>query len=258
MNSLIDTHAHLYLDAFSGEYDEVTQRAVAAGVHTILLPNIDRSSVAPMLELYKKYPGVYRIMTGLHPTSVKADWEEELDAVLSLLEDYEPAAVGEAGIDLYWDKTFEEEQKAAFIRQIDYAMAKSLPLVIHSRNSLDIILAMLKPYTGKVSGVFHCFPGSVQQAKKAVDAGFMLGIGGVVTYKNSKMAEVAALLPLQSIVLETDAPFLSPQSERGRRNESANIAAIAAFIAGLRNIGADEVAAITTLNAQKLFKLNQK
>ena len=252
---LIDTHAHTYLEQFEGDYEKVTQRAIDAGIKKILLPNIDMSSVQPMLDLQKKFPETYRIMTGLHPTSVKENWQEELKNIFTTLADLQPAAVGETGIDLYWDKTFFEQQKHAFVAQIEFALKKDLPIVIHSRNSLDIIIEILKPYVGKLSGVFHCFPGSVQQAKKVTDMGFYLGIGGVVTYKNAKMADVAAYLPLDALVLETDAPYLTPQQERGKRNESAFIRHIAEFIAERRMVSADEVAEATTSNAYKLFKL---
>lgn len=257
MSTYVDTHAHLYLEHFSSDIAEVTQRAESAGVKTILLPNIDRSSVDPMLELSRKYPGNYRIMTGLHPTSVKENWKEELDYVLTLLQHENPVAVGETGIDLYWDKTYIEEQKQAFDIQIEYAKKNQLPIVIHSRNSLELIMDILKPHKGTVTGVFHCFPGSVQQAKKVVDMGFLLGIGGVVTYKNSKMADVAAYLPPETLLLETDAPFLTPQQERGNRNESSFIPLIAGFIAERRNISREIMAEITTANAEKLFGLKK-
>jgi len=257
MSKYIDTHAHLYLEPFSSDIDEVTRRAGDAGVQMILLPNIDQTSVLPMRELSKKYPAIYRVMTGLHPTSVKENWREELDSVFHALQDENPVAVGETGIDLYWDKTFIEEQKQAFEVQIDYAKQHSLPLVIHSRNSLDLIIDILKPHKGSVTGVFHCFPGSVQQAKKVADMGFLLGIGGVATYKNAKMADVAAYLPSETLLLETDAPFLTPQQERGKRNESAFIPLIAGFIAARRNISTEMLAEITTSNAEKLFGLKK-
>ena len=254
---LIDTHAHTYLEQFDGEHEIVTNRAVDSGVKRILLPNIDNSSIIPMTDLCNSYPHVYSIMTGMHPTSVKGNWKSELENILFSLEKNNPVAVGETGIDLYWDKTFVEEQKDAFVMQIEYAKQKDLPLVIHSRNSLDLIIDILKPYKGKIKGVFHCFPGSVQQAKKVYESGFLLGIGGVVTYKNSKMSDVAAYLPDESIILETDAPFLTPAGQRGKRNESAFISEIAEFIAQKRNTTAEHVAEFTTNNAKRLFRLTE-
>ena len=253
--NLIDTHAHTYLEQFEGDYINVTQRAIDAGVTKILLPNVDLTSVKPMLDLYISYTNTYSVMTGLHPTSVKENWKEELNNIISAIHDYKPVAVGEIGIDLYWDKTYFDQQKEAFITQIEYAKEKQLPIVIHSRNSLDIIIDLIKPYKGDIKGVFHCFPGSVQQAKKVVDMGFLLGIGGVVTFKNSKMASVAEYLPLETIVLETDAPYLTPQNERGKRNESAFLIHIATFIAEKRNVKIDELAEVTTTNAKKLFNI---
>ena len=252
---MIDTHAHIYLEQFEGDHAGVTERALKAGVKKILLPNIDLKSVEPMLKLRSEFPDVYKIMTGLHPTSVKENWRSEAESIFSLLEAQSPVAVGETGIDLYWDKTFIEQQKESFVMHIEYAKEKNLPVVIHSRNSLDIILDILKPYKGTVTGVFHCFPGSVQQAKKTIDLGFLLGLGGVVTYNNSKMADVAAYMPEDSIVLETDAHFLTPQAERGKRNESSFLTGIAEFIAQKRNTNVETVAAFTTRNAEVLFNL---
>lgn len=250
---LIDTHAHLYLEQFDGDHTGVTERALKAGVKKILLPNIDLKSVQPMLKLRSEFPDVYEIMTGLHPTSVKENWRSEAESIFSLLGEQNPVAVGETGIDLYWDKTFIEQQKESFVMHIEYAKEKDMPVVIHSRNSLDIILDILKSYKGTVTGVFHCFPGSVQQAKKAIDLGFLLGLGGVVTYKNSKMADVASYMPEESIVLETDAPFLTPQAERGKSNESAFLTGIAEFIAQKRNTSIETVYTFTTKNAERLF-----
>ncbi len=252
---MIDTHAHLYLEQFEGDHSGVTERALKAGVKKILLPNIDLKSVVPMLKLRSEFPDVYKIMTGLHPTSVKENWRSEAESIFSLLEAQSPVAVGETGIDLYWDKTFIEQQKESFVMHIEYAKEKGLPVVIHSRNSLDIILDILKPYKGTVAGVLHCFPGSVQQAKKTIELGFLLGLGGVVTYKNSKMADVAAYMPEDSIVLETDAPFLTPQAERGKRNESSFLTGIAEIIAQKRNTNAEAVGTFTTKNAERLFRL---
>ncbi|PKP23273.1 MAG: hydrolase TatD [Bacteroidetes bacterium HGW-Bacteroidetes-21] len=253
---LIDTHTHLYLEDFKDDIGIVIQNALQNDIQKMLLPNIDMDSVEPMLNLHQQFKDCTYIMTGLHPTSVDKAWRTTLNNILTTIEKQaKPIAVGEAGIDLYWDKTFVEEQKEAFIFQIEYAINNNLPIVIHSRNSLDLIIEMIKPYQGKLRGVFHCFPGHVQQAIQLVDQGFYLGLGGVVTYKNAKMAEVAAQLPLESIILETDAPFLSPQGKRGQRNESANIKDIALFIAEKRNTDFETICKVTTANAYKLFDL---
>jgi len=253
----IDTHAHLYLEEFRTDSGEVINRSVDNGVKYMMLPNIDASSVDNMHLLCDRFPDNCFPMMGIHPTSVKENYKEELDIIEKHMMNRTYIAVGEIGIDLYWDKTHLREQEEAFRFQLDLANEYQLPVAIHSRNSLEIIIKILTEYKNKdIRGVFHCFPGSVEQSKKVINSGYFIGIGGVVTYNRSTMAEVAANIPLEYIVLETDAPFLTPYPYRGKRNESAFIVNIAEKIAGLRNIPIDEVALVTTQNAINLFKMN--
>jgi TatD DNase family protein len=194
-------------------------------------------------------------MMGLHPTSVKEDFMQQLQSLEKYFELQSFCAVGECGIDLYWDKTFIKEQEEAFLIQMEWAVKYKLPIVIHSRNSMNEILKLVKDFNNPaLKGIFHCFPGSLQQAQQVIDMGFLLGIGGVVTYKNSGLAKIVETIDLKHIVLETDAPFLPPVPYRGQRNESAYIYDIAAFIAQIKNIPLEEVAAVTTENAIQLFK----
>jgi TatD DNase family protein len=254
---LIDTHAHLYLDAFDGDRKTTVQNAFAVGVGRILLPNIDGTSVEALLKIAGEFPGHCYPMMGLHPTSVSVDnMENELKRVEEELGRRKYYAIGETGIDLYWDKTHYAEQEKAFIRQLMLARDHRLPVVIHSRNSLNEIFGIFKVQKIKdVGGVFHCFPGNSIQAKQAVDLGFYLGIGGVVTYKNSWMARVVEDVSLDHLVLETDAPFLPPVPHRGQRNESAWLTLVAAKVAQIKNITPEEVAEATTRNAKKLFAI---
>jgi TatD DNase family protein len=251
-----DTHAHLYLEEFAGDRNETVQRAINSGVSRMALPNIDNTSWAPMLELCGRFPENCFPMAGLHPTSVNKDTvEKELQLVETWLGKQNFVAIGEIGIDLYWDKTFLTEQQAAFRHQLRLAKQYGLPIVIHTRNSFEEVYSIVKEEAAAgLTGVFHCFSGNLAQAVKVIDLGFYLGIGGVVTYKNSGLQQVVQAVGCSSLVLETDAPFLSPVPWRGKRNESAYIPLVAEHIAGLLSIGTEEVAAVTTSNAQKLFK----
>ena len=253
----VDTHAHLYLEEFRTDINEVIARSVDAGVKYMLIPNIAASSIEDMHRLCDSFPENCFPMIGIHPTSVKENYKDELAAVEHHLTTSKYIAVGEIGIDLYWDKTHLKEQEAAFRFQLDLANEYHLPVVIHSRNSLELIIKILEDYKNyEMTGAFHCFPGSLEQAKKVVSMGYYLGIGGVVTYNKSAMAEVAAQIPLDHIILETDAPFLTPHPHRGKRNESAFIVEIAQKIAEIRNEPIERVARITTQNATNLFKMN--
>jgi len=252
----IDTHTHLYAEEFSEDIDMVIQRASEKNVTTLLLPDIDKSTRPGMLELCKKFPEVCLPMIGLHPTSVKADYKEELKEIENTINDQKFYGIGETGIDLYWDKTFINEQIESFTFQIELALQHHLPLVIHSRKSLNEIISILKKYNSTgLTGVFHCFPGNIREAEQLIDMGFYIGIGGVVTYKNSTMSEVVKHFDLSHIVLETDAPYLTPVPFRGKRNESSYIPVIAKFIAQLKSIRIEEVAETTSANANKLFSL---
>jgi TatD DNase family protein len=251
----IDTHTHLYLEQFKNDRAEMLERAVAAQVSELYLPNIDSESIADMLELEAKYPNNCRAMMGLHPCSVKADFEKELYIVEEWLNKRPFAAVGEMGTDLYWDKTFFAQQQEAFKIQVAWAKKHQLPIVIHCRESFKETVELLKPLIDKdLSGVFHCFTGTVEDAKQVIEMGFYLGIGGVVTYKNGGLDKVLPAVPLENLVLETDSPYLSPIPYRGKRNESSFIPLIAQKIADIQDISLAEVQAQTTSNARRLFK----
>ncbi len=253
----IDSHCHLYLPEFADDLAAVIQSSCDAGVTRILLPNIDSTSWQPMLKLMANYPGICYSMAGLHPTSVLPETvESELAEVTRQLGNGSYIAVGEIGIDLYWDKTHQALQEEAFLYQVKLAKKHKLPVAIHVRKSFDEVWRILKPETGPdLKGVFHCFPGDENQARRAIEAGFMLGIGGVVTFKNSHLQNVVAAVGPDHIVLETDAPFLAPTPYRGKRNEPAYIPIIAQKVAELCHTSIEEVAEITTANALKLFKL---
>lgn len=253
----IDTHTHLYLEEFQDDSMTVIDRAVAAGVTRMLLPNIDGSSWEPMLALALQYPGKLYAMAGLHPTSVLPETvEKEILNVEQQLETGRFIAIGEIGIDLYWDKTHQSLQEEVFRQQLRLAIKYRLPVAIHVRNSYNEVWRILKQeMTPGLRGVFHCFPGNEIQARQVTELGFMLGIGGVVTYKNSAMQKVVAEVGLEHLLLETDAPFLTPVPFRGKRNEPAYIPIIAEKVAELCNTSVSEVAEITTRNAINLFNL---
>ena len=254
----IDTHTHLYLDEFDADREHTVQQAVKAGVGLMLLPNIDQTSWKPMMDMCTQFPGTCYAMAGLHPTSVHPDSvESELEEVKQRLETGSFIAVGEIGIDLYWDKSQQELQEYAFDFQLQLAKEHQLPVAIHVRKSFDEVWRVLKPHIGPgMKGVFHCFPGDEAQARRVIDAGFMLGIGGVVTFKNAGLQKVVAAVGPEHIVLETDAPFLAPAPYRGKRNEPAYIPVIAEKVAELCQLTLAEVAEITTRNAIGLFNIN--
>lgn len=250
-----DTHTHLYLNAFDDDRANVVKNAIEQGVKYMLLPNIDSSSIDPMFELCKAFPENCFPMMGLHPTSVKENYKEELEIISGWFEKQNFIAIGEIGIDLYWDQSFQKQQEEAFRFQIDLALKNEIPIVIHSRDSFDEIFNVLEDYRGSgLKGVFHCFTGSLEQANKAIDLGFYLGIGGVLTFKNSGLDKVIAEIDLKHILLETDSPFLAPTPFRGKRNESAYINLVANRLSQIKNIDREEIAKITTQNAIDLFK----
>ena len=255
--NFIDTHCHLYLPEFSDDRQAVVQKAIDAGVNKILLPNIDNTSWQPMLELFRHYPGICFPMAGLHPTSVLPETiEAELNEVSRQLETGNYIAVGEIGIDLYWDKTHQGLQEETFRYQLQLAKKLKLPVAIHVRKSFDEVWQILKTETGPdLKGVFHCFPGDEKQARQVIEAGFMLGIGGVVTFKNSGLQNVVKTVGPEHIILETDAPFLAPTPYRGKRNEPSYILIIAEKVAELCGLPIEKVADVTTKNALKLFNL---
>jgi len=253
----IDTHTHFYLEEFDSDRDESIARAKSSGVEIFLLPNIDSLSVEPLLKLADAYPDSCLPMIGLHPTSVKENYLDELKMVETHLIKRKFYAIGEIGIDLYWDKTFLEQQREVFRHQLRMAKASNLPVAIHMRNSFEHVYSIVREEAGPdLRGVFHCFPGNVQQARQVIDLGFYLGIGGVLTFKNSGLQQVVKEIPLEHILLETDAPFLAPDPYRGKRNESSYIPLIADKIALLKEIPLAEVARVTTANAKQLFNLS--
>jgi TatD DNase family protein len=254
---LIDTHCHLYLDEFDEDRQQVMERAAAQGVERFYLPAIDSTVLSRVLQMEKDFPGRCSAMTGLHPCSVKENYATELLVVEQQLSVRKFAAIGESGLDFYWDKTFVSQQYDAFKKQVDWAKQYGIPVVIHSRQSTQECIDLIKGLKDeRLTGIFHCFGGSLEEARQISALGFYLGIGGVVTYKNSGLAAVIEQLPLDNIVLETDAPYLTPAPFRGKRNESAYLQYIAQKIADIKKMTIEEVAAITSSNADKVFKYN--
>ena len=250
---LIDTHCHLYSKEFYEDIDDVIARAINNDVKKIILPNIDSSNIESMKQIQNMFPDICYSTLGLHPTSVKVNYKQELDLIFQ-----NPinniVAIGEIGIDLYWDKTFIKEQEYCFDYQLNIAIENNLPVIIHSRKSIQKIFEMLKLYKNKnLRGIFHCYPGNYEEAKKTIDLGFLLGIGGVLTYKNSSLPEILKKIPLNYIVLETDAPYLSPVPLRGTRNEPAYIKNIAEKLSEILNLDFDFICKQTSENAMKLI-----
>jgi TatD DNase family protein len=255
----IDTHTHLYVDAFEEDRKEVVQRAIDNGIELMLLPNIDVATIDDMHMLTKQFPNNCRSMMGLHPGNVKEDWEAQLNTMKDLLfKSDQYIAVGEIGMDLYWDKTFIEEQKKAFAIQVEWAKELNLPIVIHARDAFQEIYEILDDLNdANLRGVFHCFTGSNEDVHRILDfGGFMFGIGGVLTYKNAKIDEVVKTIPLEHIILETDSPYLPPVPFRGKRNESSYLLHVAEKLADVYDLKMNVIERTTTENAIKLFKLN--
>lgn len=251
---LVDTHTHLYTEEFDADRGKVIHNALGNQVDRMLLPNIDSSSLEAMLSLVKMFPEHCFPMMGLHPTSVNEEYEKELELVEQELSQNHYSGVGEIGIDLYWDKSFRSQQEDAFRRQLRLAKKHQLPVSIHTRDALKVVLRIVKEeLTDDLRGVFHCFTGSPEDAENIMDTGFKMGIGGVVTFKNSGLADVVKNIPLEELVLETDAPYLAPVPLRGKRNESAYIRFIAEKIADAKHISFQEVAETTTQTAGNLF-----
>jgi len=254
MMRLIDTHCHLYGKEFTGDIAETIQRAEKEGVEKFYLPSVDSGSLEALLALEDRYPGKCIGMIGLHPCSVKADYASELKLVEDWLGRRPWVAVGEIGLDFYWDRTFEPQQYEAFHRQTEWALHYDIPIVIHSRDSMAESIALVREHQkGKLRGIFHCFGGDAASAKQIVDLGFYLGIGGVLTYKNSGLPAALQEIDLEHLVLETDAPYLSPVPFRGKRNESSYLKYVVARLAEVKGVPVEEVARITTKNAEKIF-----
>jgi len=254
--TLVDTHAHLYVEEFDADREAMLQRAEKEGVTTILLPAIDQESHAALLALSARHPQLCRPMMGLHPCSVKENYREELDIARTYLDRGGMVAVGEIGLDFYWDKTYTDQQYAAFREQVRWALELDLPIVIHSRNATDECIAVVRELqNGNLRGVFHCFSGNAEQAQQLIDLGFYLGIGGVITFKNSGLDKVMETVSLDWVVLETDAPYLAPVPFRGKRNEPAYLQYVVDKLSAVKQVSREELAEITTRNAEQLFRL---
>ena len=251
---ITDTHTHLYSEQFDQDRDAMIQRAKDAGVQRFFIPAIDSSYSEKMFSLEENYPNDVFLMMGLHPTSVKENFESELQHVKDWIDKKTFVAIGEIGIDLYWDKTFLKEQQKAFQIQIRWAKKKKLPIVIHCRNAFDEIFDILELEKGPdLCGIFHCFTGTLEQAKKAISYNMKLGIGGVATFKNGKIDTFLNQIPLEHIVLETDSPYLSPIPHRGKRNESSYITFVIEKLATIYKLTFNEIAAVTTENSKEVF-----
>lgn len=253
---IIDTHCHLYSEELMGDIAEVMTRALEIGVTKFYLPSIDSTSTDAMLLLEERFPGKCFAMMGLHPCYVKENYREELDKAAAWLAKRKFAAVGEIGLDFYWDKTFVTQQYESFRTQIEFALQYQLPIILHTREAMQETIDVINEYVPKgIKGIFHCFGGSYEEARSIIDAGFYLGIGGVITYKKSGLQEVLTKIGLEHMVLETDAPYLAPVPFRGKRNESSYLKYIIERISQVKNIPVEEVAEVTTANAEKIFAL---
>ena len=252
--SFVDTHCHLYVEDFAEDIEGIIQRAENEGVKKFYLAAIDSDSTKALLGLEKRFRGKCFAMTGLHPCSVKANFEEELKLVEQSLKARKFVAIGEIGLDFYWDRNFDKEQYMAMNQQIEWALHYDLPIVIHSRDSMAQTIEVVRSHQrGGLRGIFHCFTADYESATQIMDLGFYMGIGGVVTFKNSKLPQVIEKIGLSHVVLETDAPYLTPAPFRGKRNESSYIKYIADKLAEIMRISKEEVGAMTTANAEKIF-----
>jgi TatD DNase family protein len=251
---LTDTHTHQYYETDPIKREELMQRCLTNGIERLFLPNVDTSSIDLVMSQVKAFPNYCFAMLGLHPCDVKANWQDELNTINQAISRYKIYAIGEIGIDLYWDKTFLKEQTEAFKIQIGWAKKLKLPIVIHCRDAFDEVYAvLLEEQDENLRGIFHCFTGSFEQAQKVISLGFYLGIGGVVTYKNSGLDKVVQQIDLKHIVLETDSPYLTPVPHRGKSNESSYLIYVAQKIADLHQTSLETVATVTTENSKTVF-----
>jgi TatD DNase family protein len=256
---LVDTHAHIYADEFDADRDEMITRAKAAGVSPVLMPAVDSESHARMLSLEERYPGDCLSMMGLHPCSVKSNYKDELKLIERYISKRSFIAIGETGLDFYWDISYKEQQYESLRQHAQWAVQYDLPIVLHSRNATEECIDVMREYrSANIKGVFHCFSGTLEQAKKIIDLDMYLGIGGVLTFKNSGLDKVMNAIGLDRVVLETDAPYLSPVPFRGKRNEPSYIHHVAKRLAEIKNIDLVEIEEITTQNAKRLFRLGVK
>lgn len=250
----IDTHSHIYDTGFQEDMDAVMVAAKSVGIEKIYMPGIDSTCIDDMMGMETKYPGFCIPMMGLHPCYVKENYQEELAIVEGWLTKRKFAAIGEIGLDYYWDKTFAKEQQLVFEKQMQWGLDYGLPINIHTRNAMGETIEMVKPFAKKgLKGIFHCFSGSKESAEQIVEMGFLLGLGGVLTYKNAGVAEAVVDIPMEFLVLETDAPYLPPVPYRGKRNEPAFMIEVAKKLAEIKNIPLHEVGEITSENAEKVF-----
>lgn len=260
---IINTHSHIYDEAFDNDREEVFQRTLEAGVEMLLLPNCDEKTIKPMMEFYEKHPDNVRVMMGLHPEEVKEDYvgklrliEDEVSRLTARNDSGVMVGIGEIGLDFYWDDTFKKEQIEVLSEQLHWAKELGLPVSIHTRNAFhDMFKVLDHEQDGRLAGVMHCFNGTFDEAKTALSYGFHLGLGGVITYKNCGVKEFLADIPMDRIVLETDDPYLPPVPYRGQRNEPAYITKVAEKVAEIYGVSVDEIVSITTENAKRLFKL---
>ena len=252
----IDTHSHIYDEAFDTDRELVFQRALEVGVEMVLLPNTDESTIKPMMDFYESHPDNCRMMMGLHPEGVKGDYKRHLSVIEKEMERQCWVGVGEIGLDLYWDKTFEKQQVEVLREQLSWAKQLDLPVSLHTREAFDLMFKVLEQeQDGSLRGVFHCFNGTKEQADIAMSLGFHLGLGGVITYKNCDVKSFLNEIPLEKILLETDDPYLPPVPYRGKRNEIAYMIEVAKKIAEVKQIDINEVATATSNNARQLFNL---
>ncbi len=254
MTGIIDTHAHIYDEGFANDIAEVIDRARSSGVIRVYMPNIDRNSIEPMLKLEEQFSGFCVPMMGIHPCYINGDYKESLAVAESWLEKRKFCAIGEIGIDLYWDKTFFQEQQESFIIQLGWAKSLRIPVAIHCRESLPLVIEQVKKHQdGRLRGIFHCFIGSAEQAASVIDLGFLMGIGGVATFKNGGIAAILPQIGLHNLVLETDSPYLAPTPHRGKRNEPSYLECIVKVISERLEVSQEEVIHMTAINANKLF-----
>jgi TatD DNase family protein len=254
---IIDTHSHLYAEEFINDSADVISRAKASGIKKIILPNIDLTTVDSMLSLTKENIELFFPALGLHPSSVNSNYKQDLQLLEKYFFEENFFAIGETGIDLYWDKTFQSEQMDSFMVQLGWAKNKKLPIIIHTRKSFEQVFSCVKKFKGEVSGIFHCFSGSHEEAERIISLGnFKMGLGGVLTFKNSGLASVVEKIDLEHFVLETDAPYLSPTPHRGKRNEPSYIVEVVKKLAEIKKCSVGEVVEITTKNAESIFSLN--
>ena len=249
----IDTHCHIYLPEFDEDRNEAIQRALSNRIESFVLPNVDSSTIDSLHKLHNEYPAITFPLMGLHPTSVEEDYIKELEIMEDWLSKKNYFGIGEVGMDLFWDKTFQREQEDALRIQLKWAQEKNLPLVIHNRDSFKETIKVIESVGGRHRGIFHCFSGSLEEAKIVIDLGFDLGIGGVLTFKNAGLDQVIQEIDLKHIVLETDSPYLAPVPKRGKRNEPAYLAYTANKLADVFSMHRDEIARVTSANARLIF-----